>query len=382
MAKTFGCCRFVYNHYLDIRKKAYEAGKTSISSSACQSDMAGMKNTLTWLKEVDSTALQASIQNLDAAYQNFFRGVKSGKHVGYPRFKSKRDSRQSFKSKKVGDNIKVLDRHIRLPKLGYIDCRVSKRVEGRILSVTVTKTPSRKYYVAICCTDVDIAPLPSTGNVVGVDLGLIDLITTSDNQKTPNHRHLAKSQKKLASLQRRLSRKQKGSNRRDKAKVKVARLHERITNQRNDALHKLSTNLVRDYDLIAIENLAPSNMVKNRRLAKSILDVSWSEFVRQLEYKCGWYGKHIVKVDRFFPSSQLCSVCGFQSSITKDLSVREWVCTFCGTVIDRDANAAVNILNEGLRVVADTAGQAGIYARGEYVRPMAATLGEAGIPRL
>jgi putative transposase len=246
----------------------------------------------------------------------------------------------------------VLENAVQLPKLGTVKCRISKQVRGRILSATVSLNPSGKYFVSICCTDVELQPFDKTGAVVGIDVGIKSFAVSSEGVEYSNPKYLRKSEKKLARLQRSLSRKSKGSNNREKARIQVARLHEHIANQRKDMLHKLSTELLRSYDVVCIEDLVPSNMIKNHHLAKLIADASWSEFRRQLHYKAEWYGKQIVEVDRFYPSSQTCSCCETKWSGTKDLKVRKWTCPTCNATLDRDVNAAKNILNEGLRLLA------------------------------
>ena len=342
--KTFGCTRYVYNHFLDRRKLLYENEGKSLSYSKCSKELTELKKELEWLKEPDKFSLQNSLRDLDKAFEKFF---KEG--AGYPKFKSKKDRNKSYRTNFTNGNIEFLGNKIKIPKVGKIRCRGYKEIQGKILNATVSQVPSGKYYISLCCEGVEIEKHPKSNNSVGIDLGIKEFAITSNGCKYENPKYLEKSLKKLAKLQKELSRKTKGGSNWNKNRIKVAKLHDHISNQRNDYLNKLSTKLIKENDIICIEDLKIANMLKNHKLARIISDVSWSKFVEELEYKANWHDRKIIKIDTFYASSQICSNCGYKNEKVKDLSVREWVCPECGACHDRDINASINILNEGMK---------------------------------
>lgn len=347
--KTFGCSRFIWNQMLADKIQHYKETGQTLKNTPAQ-----YKRDYPWLKEVDSLALCNVQLNLQKAYKSFFQS-----NFGFPKFKSKRHH-QSYQTYNQKGTIAIENGKVKLPKIGWVKVKAHRKMTGLIKSATISMTKTGKYFISILC-ETEIKPYHKTNSSIGIDLGLEHFAILSTGEKIENPRFLVRSSKKLAREQKILSRrvlvaKQSGkklseSMNYQKQRLKVAKLHEKISNQRRDFLHKFSINLIKNHDRICMEDLASKNLMRNHHLARAIGDASWSEFVRMLEYKADWYEKQVSKISRWFPSSQICSSCGFKSS-KKALHIREWACEKCGAHHDRDLNASINILNEGLKILA------------------------------
>ena len=344
LAKTFGCVRFVYNSGLETRNAAYRMRGVNLSCFDLMKQTTEAKKELTWLAEVPAQALQMALRNLDNAFQGFF-----AKRSAFPKFKSKY-RKQSFQLPQ-GVRVDFEGNKVFLPKCKWVDAAVHRKFEGKVKTTTVSRTTTGKYFVSIL-VDIDRpkpTPKPITQDTaVGLDLGIKSFLVTSDGDEIENQKFLSRNLKRLRVEQRSLTRKVKGSANYMKQKLRVALLHERITNQRKDFLQKLSTSLVRQYDTVCMEDLNVAGMMKNRKLSRAIGEQGWSSFVNMMEYKCEEHGKHFQQIGRFEPSSKMCSVCG-STNHNLTLKDRKWSCHSCSTLHDRDINAAINIRDFGLR---------------------------------
>lgn len=354
-SKTFGCVRLVYNLMLNDRIKEYEESKGNPNKRIKYPTPAKYKKEYEFLKEVDSLALANAQMNLNKAYKNFFRD----KSIGFPKFKSKKNPVQSYTTNNQNGSINIFENWLKLPKLKeLIKIKAHRKLDGIIKAATISRTGSGKHFISLLC-ESDIQELPKTNSSVGIDLGIKDMAILSTGEKIKNIRFSKQLEDKLKKEQRKLSKRllvAKKENRKlhesknyQKQRIKVAKIPEKIMNMRVDFLHKLSMDIIKNHDIICIENLNIKGLLCNHKLAKSIADVSWHSFINKLEYKARWYGKEIIKVDRLYPSSQICSVCGYRGG-KKTLDIREWTCPVCHTHHDRDINASKNILAEGLRI--------------------------------
>lgn len=334
-AKAFGCTRFIYNKMLYDKIEYYKETGEMLKNTPAQ-----YKKEYEWLKEIDSLALANAQMNLNKAYKNFFRE----KSVGFPKYKSKKTNRFSYTTNNQNGTISLDGNYIKLPKLKTkVKIVLHRQFKGLIKSATISKNPSNQYYISIL-VDTENIQLSKNNNKIGIDLGLKEFAICSNGDRFDNPKILRKSEKKLAKLQKDLSRKQKGSNNRNKARLKVAKLHQKIVNQRKDFLHKLSTKIINENQVIVLEDLKVKNMLQNHNLAKAISEVSWAEFRIMLEYKAEWYGREIIIAPSNYASSQLCSNCGYKNINVKNLALRNWTCPNCGTNHDRDVNASINLL--------------------------------------
>ena len=344
LTKTFGCVRFIYNRMLSDKIKYYEEMKQKLNNTPAR-----YKKEFEWLKEVDSLALANAQMNLQTAYGNFFKSPKTG----FPKFKSKKSNRRSYTTNCVNGNISIDSGYIKLPKVGTVKLKQHRNipVDYKLKSVTVSQTPSGKYYASVLFEYENQVQLIEPHSFLGLDFSMHELYKDSNGNEPCYPRYYRQAENRLAREQRKLSKMQKGSNNRNKQRIKVAMLHEKVANQRKDFLHKQSRQIANAYDCICIENLDMKAMSQSLNFGKSVSDNGWGMFVAYLKYKLRDIGKQLIKVDKFFASSQICSICGYKNTGTKNLSVRAWDCPQCGSHHDRDINAATNIKNEGMRTV-------------------------------